>query len=228
MLRAVNWPEDGVQAAGLVVALEAHDAGLVVAGRRRDAGAGHEHEAGLVLGVVLDVGRQHVQPVELGGQRRAEGGRPVGVRSPTWRAASAVELAATISASGSVLAKNPALAHGDGERHHPADVGQVMPGGASRFWLIGQHDLALDEEVVLEDQAVDTCRTVPSIEFSMATKPRSTSPVGRRGSTSGIDAHGDQLARGQVGLAEQRLLGEGARGAEEADPRSVGGHGAGG
>src|SRR5437879_7184697 len=73
--------QDPVQAAGPVAVLEAHDAGLVVAGRGRDTRAGEEDEAGLVLGMVLYVRGQHLEPVELGGQRgayRSRGRRSLG------------------------------------------------------------------------------------------------------------------------------------------------------
>ena len=57
--------EDREQRARAVLALEAHDRRLVVAGRRGDAAA-HEHEAGLVLGVVLDLAGEHLEAVDLG------------------------------------------------------------------------------------------------------------------------------------------------------------------
>ncbi len=41
---------------------------------------------------------------------------------------------------------------------------------------------------------------MPSMEFSMATKPRSTSPASTAASTSGIDGIAHQLGLGQVGL----------------------------
>ena len=51
----------------------------------------------------------------------------------------------------------------------------------------------------------------------MATNPRSTSPASVAASTSAIERDRHQLALGEVGLGEQRLLGEGAERAEEAD-----------
>ena len=65
--------------------------------------------------------------------------------------------------------------------------------------------------------------TVPSMAFSIGTKPRSTSPCATASSTAVIDARGDQLGRGQVGLGEQGLLGEGGRPARSRPPWSQGG-----
>ena len=53
--------QDREQRARAVLALEAHDRRLVVAGRRGNAVA-HDHEAGLVLGVVLDLAGQDLEP----------------------------------------------------------------------------------------------------------------------------------------------------------------------
>ena len=53
--------------------------------------------------------------------------------------------------------------------------------------------------------------------FSMGTNPRSTSPDSVAPSTSGIEVDGTSCGLGQVGLGEQRLLGERAGRAEEAD-----------
>ena len=45
-----------------------------VVGGRLDEVAGEHHEAGGVVVLVLDVGDEHVEPVDLGGQRRGDGG----------------------------------------------------------------------------------------------------------------------------------------------------------
>ncbi len=63
---------------------------------------------------------------------------------------------------------------------------------------------------------------MPSIEFSIGTKPRSTSPASTARSTSGIDGSRHQLGLGEVGLGQQRLLGERAERPEEADARAAG------
>ena len=60
--------------------------------------------------------------------------------------------------------------------------------------------------------------TEPSIEFSMGTMPRSTSPLLDRGDHVRDVAERHRLARGEVGLREQRLLRERAVRPEEADP----------
>ena len=62
----------------------------------------------------------------------------------------------------------------------------------------------------------------------MATKPRSTSPASTAAQHLGDGPEGHELARGQVGLGQQRLLGERPERAEEADAEGVGaigGHG---
>ena len=64
--------------------------------------------------------------------------------------------------------------------------------------------------------------TVPSMEFSMPTKPRSTVAGVGGGQHLGDRGHRHELLAGQVGLREQRLLGEGARGTEEADATARG------
>src|SRR3546814_18215302 len=68
-LREVDGPrrellEDGEQRTGSVSALEHDDRRLVVTGGRRQRTPADQHEAGLVLGVVLDVGREHVRSEE--------------------------------------------------------------------------------------------------------------------------------------------------------------------
>ena len=56
--------------------------------------------------------------------------------------------------------------------------------------------------------------TVPSIPFSMGTKPRSTSPRATASSTAVMEGEGPQVGPGQVGLGQERLLGEGGCRAE--------------
>ena len=66
--------------------------------------------------------------------------------------------------------------------------------------------------------------TMPSIEFSIGTKPTPTSPGGDRVEHVRHRPVRDELARGEVGLGTQRLLGERAERPEEPDPlRRVGG-----
>src|SRR5207253_2065075 len=76
-LRQVDGPdgelaEDLEQRPRPVLALEHDDRRLVVAGAGRDALA-DDHEAGLVVGVVLDVGGEDLEAVELGRQRGGDG-----------------------------------------------------------------------------------------------------------------------------------------------------------
>src|SRR5262249_62433887 len=59
--------QDRQQRPRTVLALEAHDTGLVVAGRRRDA-VPYEDEACLVLGVVLDLCGDQLETVQPGAE----------------------------------------------------------------------------------------------------------------------------------------------------------------
>ena len=63
--------------------------------------------------------------------------------------------------------------------------------------------------------------TVPSIEFSMATKPHVDRAVGHGLQHGGHRDQGDELTGSQVRLAQQRLLGEGAERPQEADPQAA-------
>ena len=130
-----------------------------------------------------------------------------------------MELAATISGVGQVLVEEPlALAHGDGERHHPADVGQGRPRRGQQV-LADPHDhLPLDEEVVLEDEAVHDLEDGAFDGVLDGDEAEVDLARGDRPQHQGHRRVGHQVARGQVGLAEQRLLAEGAVGSEEADP----------
>ena len=83
-----------------------------------------------------------------------------------------------------------------------------------------EHHLALDEQVVVEDQrvlrevdrALDRVLDGDEAEVDLA--------VGHGLEHVGHRRQRHQLGRGQVGLAEERLLGERAQGAEEADPQA--------
>ena len=72
--------QDRMQTPGPVLELKAHDARLVVSGRRRDAmlGPGHGNETRGVVIVVLDVAGSHVQAVKGCGQLRPDR------RGPCW------------------------------------------------------------------------------------------------------------------------------------------------
>ena len=66
--------------------------------------------------------------------------------------------------------------------------------------------------------------TVPSMAFSMGTKPEVGPARGHRLEHCGDGAEGVQLGRGQVRLGEQRLLGEGGGRAEVGDGGRRRGH----
>ena len=208
--RAANSWRIAEQRARPVLALEAHDRRLVVAGRRGDAPA-DEHEAGLVLGVVLDVGGEHLEAVELGRERVADRGQVAcASTASTSRAASEVECDARVSASGSFLREPaPALRDRVRERHDGADVGERRrPAGAHRLSDTGRSISRWISSSLSKASVSSVTDTEPSIMFSIGTTPPSTSPRSTAAITSGTDAYGVALARGEVGLGEQRLLGE--------------------
>ena len=124
-------------------------------------GRGHavadQHEAGLVLGVVLDLAGQDL---EAGRSPRPDGCRstpcPACGTSATWRAASAVELAATATASGRCFAIHI--------RVWPSGLGCdttvvmsaiCVPFGAHEVQRHRQVDLPLDEQLGVEGQRVE-------------------------------------------------------------------------
>ena len=168
--------QDPVQAPRVVGRLEAHHARLVVPRRRRDAR--------LVAGRRARSGWRCRRGPRSGG--RAPPARTA--RRPgrcRWRRCPAAppsadqadrlggRVAATSSTSGRLAVEpGPALAGGVGERHHPLDVGHTgRPGGASRFWVTGRTTsptIIRSRSNTSWSRAIDT---VPSMEFSMATKP---------------------------------------------------------
>ena len=114
-----------------------------------------------------------------------------------------------------------ALGRGHRDREDDLDVGQRRPRPAEQALLDVEDHLALDQQVVVEDRGASWVRlTVPSIEFSMATKPTSTSPSATACSTIGIDGSGTSSPAARSGCAQQRLLGERAERPEEPDPQA--------
>src|SRR5439155_4115937 len=67
---------------------------------------------------------------------------------------------------------------------------RVVPGGASRFWWTGMTTSRWMSSSCSNARASMAAVTVPSMAFSMATNPRSTSPACVAASTSGIDRSG--------------------------------------
>ena len=105
-----------------------------------------------------------------------------------------------------------ALRRGHRDREDDLDVGQRRARPAEQALLDVEHDLALDEQVVVEGQRVlrevdgALDRVLDGDEADVDLAVGSTAS-----STSGIVRQRHQLGRGQVGLAEERLLGERAR-----------------
>ena len=183
--------EDAEQRARAVLALEAHDRRLVVTGGRGHA-ATHEHEAGLVLGMVLDVGGEHLEPVEIGGQRVADRGevaalRPGdlasgvrgGVRGPglggrraSWRASPGT---ARSRAGNDTTVRTSARA---------------TPGGAHRLSDTGRSISRWISSSLSKASVSSVTDTEPSIMFSIGTTPPSASPRSTAAITSGTDPCG--------------------------------------
>ena len=82
-----------------------------------------------------------------------------------------------------------------------------------------QDHLSLDPQVEVEDQAVDDVADRSLDGVLHGDEPEVDVAQSHRLEHLGQRAQGDDLGRGVVGLAEQRLFGEGALGAEEPDTR---------
>ena len=87
----------------------------------------------------------------------------------------------------------------------------------------GEDDLPHDEQVALEDQGVEVGVHGALDRVLDGQEAQVGRPVVDRGQHVGERRQGHQVGRGQVGLAEQRLLGERAGRPEEADPGGWGG-----
>ena len=130
-------------------------------GAARDAVAGDDDEAGLVAGVVGDVVGDHVEAVALGGDPRGDGGetglRPAPSPSPsaTNLAALAVDWAVRTSTPRSCSRrKRWHCAVATGIDSDDLDLVERQPGGADEAVLDVEHDLARDQQVVVERQGV--------------------------------------------------------------------------
>src|SRR5688572_6336986 len=75
----------------------------------------------------------------------------------------------------------------------------VTPGRARRFWWTGITTSRWMRRSCSKARASIDALTVPSMAFSMATKPRSTSPASVTASTSEIDGSGTSSARARSG-----------------------------
>ena len=210
--------EDRDEAPRLVRSLVDDDGRLVVAGRMRDAVSGHDHEAGLVAVVIGDVGGDHLEAIELARERGAD-----------RRSARRPLLADHLGRLGGRVRGNQldarqlraqelmALRRRDGDRH---DALHVVERGARRgeeAQLHVEHDLALDEKVVVEDEAVD--RGVHRALDRVLDRDEAEVDIARFGRDEHLSDRrdGHEVALREVGLGEQRLLGEGAERPEETD-----------
>ncbi len=218
MRRAANSWRIEIRLPGSVRPLVHDDRRLVVAGRRGHTVTRDRDEPRLVAVVVSHVGRDHFEAVELAGQRwrdRRRTGRVLltdrlrrlcgGVRRDE------LDLG---QLSGEELV---ALGGRNRDRDDPPDVAQRGARRRKQAQLHVEHDLALDQQVVRErepvdrhvDRALDRVLDRDEAEIDLSRLRRHEHIADRR------DRH--QLAEGEVGLREQRLLREGAERSEEPD-----------
>ena len=190
MLRAANWPRMPWRLPGWSARWKHTMLVLswpVGSGTRVRA---TEHEAGLVVRVVLDVLGEDGQAVALGGQPRGDGGlvgraglaRAAGPRRRwSWPPAARPRAASRPGTSGT--------GPGRGGRTTPSGCRrEPVPGRAMRWrwmsmttsrWMCRSTSWISPSMVAL---------TVPSMAFSMGTNPRSTSPRATASSTAVIGA----------------------------------------
>ena len=179
--------------------------------------AGDEHEPRLVAGVVGEVGGDHVEPVHLGGDPRGERGARSAISatraSRVGRAVRGEDLRL-----GQVLAQVAvALRGGDRDRMHLLDVGERHARPGQQAVLDVDHDLADDQQLVVEcervlgevDHPLDRVLDRHETEVDLTGLHR-VEHVGH-----GPVRH--VLRSGQIGEGLQRLFGERAERTEEAD-----------
>ena len=112
-----------------------------------------------------------------------------------------------------------ALGGGHGDRCHPLDIGERGPGTGHQMEVDIEDHLSLDPQIEVEDQAVDD---VPDGAFDGVLHGDESEvdlAQTNRVQHLGQRPQRDDLSRGVLGLAEQRLFGEGALGPEEPDTR---------
>ncbi len=214
-----------MQAARLVGPLVHDERRLVVAGGRRHAVAGDHARSGSGCPGGPRCRRRGPPGRRARRRARADGGH-AGPRSlsPTSRAASAVELARPHARRRAAPAQER---RGTGPVATGIDStaltsASAVPGRAMQALLDVEHDLALDRAGRGEGQRVqgDVDRALDGVLDGARTRGRPRRPRWPR-STSGIVGQRHQLGRGQVGLGQQRLLGERAERAEEADAQAA-------
>ena len=148
---------------------------------------------------------------------------PVRFDFATCCAASAVELATTGTASGRFLASQIRLwPSGFGCDTTVVMSASFVPGRAHRFSEIGRSTSRCTSSSVSNASVSSVTEIEPSIEFSIGTMPRSTSPRSTAVITCGHITERHRFTRGEVGLREERFLRERAAGPEEAHARLPG------
>ena len=186
--------------------------------RRRHAVAGDEHEAGLVAGVVGDVGGQHVQAVQLAGDARGDRRQP----GPGLLADHARRLGRRVGRPQLGLGQRGAhvgvaLRGGDRDRQHRLHVGERRARLGQQAVLDVEHHLALDQQIVAERQLVlgEVDRSLDRVLDGHEAEVDLAGLDGVEHVGHGAVQH--VLGRSQIGLRLQRLLGERAERPEEAD-----------
>ena len=171
-----------------------------------------------VLGMVLDLLGDHVEPVELGGETGADRRQPFRARAATRSARLAVEFAASSGTPGSfALSQRRHWAIAYGSETTVRTSASCVPGRANRCSETGRSISRWIRRSVSNASVSSVTVIEPSIEFSMGTMPRSTSPRSTAAMHVGERRAGDELRPGEIGLRQERLLGERAGRAEEGD-----------
>ena len=145
----------------------------------------------------------------------------------SW-AAAAVDAALRTSACGQVLAQEAvALGGGDRDRQDLLDVVEPHAGTGGQGHVDVEHHLADDHQVVVEGERVEGEVDHPLDRVLDRHEAEVDLAAGDAVEHVGNGAAGDQLARREIGLGAQRLLGERAERPEEGDTRQhrLAGHG---
>ena len=210
--------EDGEQRAGAVLALEAHDRGLVVPGGSRDAVA-HDHEPGLVLGVVLDLAGEDLEALVRRSLAGADRRHALLARLRHLAGRLGGGVGGDRGGVGQVLRHpHPGLAERVRVGDHGGDVGDLGAGRDAEVERHRQVDLLLDEQLGVEGEGVEGDGDRALDRVLDGHDPEVDVAVLDRGDHVRDVAVGDGLARGEVGLRAQRLFRERAVGPEEPDP----------
>ena len=171
--------------------------------------------------MVLDVGREHLEAVDLAASAvpiAADAGSPDSATGARLRRSSSLAAAPRAQL---LAQERPALRGRDRDRVHPLDAGDRRPGQAEQVHLHRDDDLALDQQVGLEGQRVE--RDVDRTLDGVLERDDAEVDVAVRRGVDHVDDRGelDELARGQIGLGEQGLLGERARRPQIADAHAT-------